>query len=83
MRKLAIGLIKFYQRGKSPAMSGSCRFIPSCSNYAVEAYTKHNFFYASWLTFWRILRCNPLSKRRVDPVPLTIAEKKALKTEQE
>jgi putative membrane protein insertion efficiency factor len=80
MRKLAIKMIRFYQKTKTPTMSGSCRFLPSCSNYAIDAYTKHNFFYASILTFWRILRCNPLSKRRYDPVPLTRKEKQALKT---
>jgi putative membrane protein insertion efficiency factor len=79
MRKLAIKMIRFYQKAKLPATSGSCRFIPSCSNYAIDAYTKHNFFYASILTFWRILRCNPLSKRRYDPVPLTRKEKQILK----
>lgn len=78
MRKLAIKMIRFYQKTKSPHASGSCRFIPSCSNYAIDAYTKHNFFYASLLTFWRILRCNPLSKRRYDPVPLTRKEKQNL-----
>ena len=83
MRRLAIKMIHFYQKTKSPAMSGSCRFIPSCSNYAIDAYTKHNFFYASLLTFWRILRCNPLSKRRYDPVPLTRKEKRAIHNHEE
>jgi len=47
----------------------SCKYVPSCSSYALEAFQQHNFFYASWLTVWRILRCNPFSKGGFDPVP--------------
>lgn len=74
MKKLAIKLIKFYQREKS-GRPPRCKYTPSCSNYALEAYQKFNFFYASLLTFWRILRCNPFSKGGYDPVPLSRKER--------
>lgn len=72
--KLPIRMIKWYQRNKRT--SGRCHFQPSCSNYAIEAYQKFNFFHASFLTFMRLIRCTPLTKRRYDPVPLTKTEKK-------
>ena len=78
MKKLAIKLIKFYQKG-SYNRAPRCKYTPTCSNYALEAYQKFNFFYASLLTFWRILRCNPFSKGGYDPVPLSRKEKKELK----
>lgn len=68
MRKIMIKLIHWYQhlfQGKQP----TCRFRPTCSHYAIDAYTHHNFFYATILTVWRILRCNPLVKGGYDPIP--------------
>lgn len=64
-----IKLIKLYQRYLSKYLGGSCKYLPTCSNYAKEAYEKHNFFYATFLMIWRILRCNPFSKGGYDPVP--------------
>lgn len=75
MRKLAIKLIRFYQTHKIYD-TAHCRYSPTCSNYALEAYQKFNFFKASFLTFYRILRCNPFSKGGYDPVPLTKQEKR-------
>lgn len=77
MRKLAIKLIEFYQ--KHIPHQPSCRFKPTCSQYALEAFTKFNFFYASFLSIKRILRCNPFSKGGYDPVPLSRLEKQAKK----
>jgi uncharacterized protein len=83
MKKLAIRLIQWYQRafsGKQP----TCRFKPTCSNYAIDAYRYHNFFYASLLTIWRIIRCNPLVKGGYDPIPKFKKELKAqLKAQKE
>ncbi|NTU92438.1 MAG: membrane protein insertion efficiency factor YidD [Chlorobiaceae bacterium] len=62
-------LIRFYQLFLSPLLGPSCRYHPTCSNYALEAYARHNLLYASWLTIWRVLRCNPFSKGGYDPVP--------------
>ena len=68
MKHLMIKLIKFYQ--KLPLdMHNACRFTPTCSNYAIEAYQKYGFFKGTALTVWRILRCNPFSKGGYDPVP--------------
>ena len=78
LNKLAIKLIKQYQKKDRPHR---CRHIPSCSNYGLECYQKFNFFKASFLTRYRILRCNPLSYKIYDPVPLTKSEKKEQKFE--
>lgn len=69
MNRLFIKIIKFYQKHFSKILGNNCRFTPTCSNYAIEAYQKHNFFYASILSIYRILRCNPFSKGGYDPVP--------------
>ena len=47
----------------------SCRFQPTCSQYAIEAIQKHGALKGGALAFWRILRCNPFSKGGYDPVP--------------
>lgn len=81
LNNIAIKAIKKYQQNKSLIGSGRCRHYPTCSNYAIEAYQKFNFIKASFLTGWRILRCNPFSKKVYDPVPLSKEEKKHLKKE--
>lgn len=63
-----IKLIEWYQT-QSQNTNPTCRYHPTCSSYAKTAYQTHNFFYASILSGWRILRCNPLSKGGYDPVP--------------
>lgn len=69
MKKLMIALINLYRRYISPMMGqGKCRYTPTCSQYAIDAYNKHNFFKATFMTVWRILRCNPWSKGGYDPV---------------
>lgn len=68
MRKMMIKLIEWYQR-QTANSNPTCRYHPTCSQYAKEAYTTHNVFRATWLSAWRILRCNPLSKGGYDPVP--------------
>lgn len=69
MNKIAISLIKFYRKYISPVIPSRCRFIPTCSEYAIEAYMKYNFFKATYLTIWRILRCNPFGGKGYDPLP--------------
>ncbi len=63
-----ICLIEFYQKipGK---FHDSCRFTPTCSHYAIEAYQKYGFFIGTYLTIKRILRCNPWGGSGYDPVP--------------
>ena len=53
----------------------ACRFYPSCSSYAREAFDKNNFFRAFWLMIQRILRCHPLSPGGYDPVPTDLSKK--------
>lgn len=66
---LAIGLIRFYQYGLAPLLSKSCRFTPTCSEYGIEAFRKHGFFRAFYLTIRRISRCHPWGGHGHDPVP--------------
>ena len=69
MKSVALWLIRFYQRHISPYKTPCCRFVPTCSQYAVQALEEHGFFKGSALALWRILRCNPFSKGGYDPVP--------------
>jgi hypothetical protein len=61
--------IKFYKYSISPLLPNSCRHVPSCSEYAVEALRVHGIFKGSTLAIWRILRCNPWGTHGYDPVP--------------
>lgn len=70
IKKFLIFLIRTYQLTISPRFShGSCRFTPTCSQYAIEAIEIHGIFKGSLFAFWRILRCNPFNKGGWDPVP--------------
>ena len=69
MKRILIGLIRFYQKAISPMRPPCCRFIPTCSAYAVEAVEKYGALKGGWLAFRRILRCNPFHKGGYDPVP--------------
>lgn len=80
MRSWAIKAIKKYQQNKQIIGTGHCKHYPTCSNYAIGCYEKFNFVKASFLTLFRIIRCNPFTKKVYDPVPLNRAEKKALKS---
>ena len=63
-------MIRFYQKYLSPLKrSRVCRFYPSCSAYAIEAFEKRGFFAGMILTAYRILRCNPFCRGGFDPVP--------------
>ena len=69
LSKVFIGLVRFYQNCISPFTPPSCRFTPTCSQYAIEAFQKHGPFKGLWLTIKRILRCNPWGGSGYDPVP--------------
>ena len=62
-------LIKFYQLCISPFTPPSCRYTPTCSQYALEALRKHGLFKGGWLALRRILRCHPWGGSGYDPVP--------------
>lgn len=69
MKRLMLRAIRWYRRRISPGTAPSCRFIPTCSQYALEAIEKHGAAKGFFLSVWRILRCNPLGKGGYDPVP--------------
>ncbi|NLZ45768.1 MAG: membrane protein insertion efficiency factor YidD [Clostridiales bacterium] len=69
MKNIAMFLIKIYQKLISPLFPKNCKYYPTCSQYAFEAFKKHGFFKGIILSIWRILRCNPWSKGGVDKVP--------------
>lgn len=67
MKSILIILIKIYQKTISPFLPRSCRYYPSCSEYAVDALMKHGVVKGSLRAIWRILRCNPWGKGGYDP----------------
>lgn len=69
MKKLFLFIIKFYRKYISPMKSTKCPYIPSCSEYGMEAIEKYGAIKGGALALWRIIRCNPFSKGGYDPVP--------------
>ena len=61
-------LVRLYQVSLGPFMGGHCRFLPTCSQYAIDALTTHGAFRGSWLTVRRISRCHPFGGGGYDPV---------------
>ncbi len=68
-RKFIIGAIRLYQAGLSPLLPGSCRFMPTCSEYAAQAIERFGAWKGSLLAAKRLLRCHPLGGKGFDPVP--------------
>jgi putative membrane protein insertion efficiency factor len=66
---LLIGLVRFYCYAISPYLGRSCRFVPSCSEYAVDALKRHGAVRGLWLTMRRVGRCHPWHPGGYDPVP--------------
>ena len=71
MKKLLLALVRFYRANISPRRPSCCRFVPTCSQYALEAIEKYGALKGGWLSLKRILRCNPFYKGGLiyDPVP--------------
>lgn len=70
IKKVMIFFIKTYQLTLSPRFShGSCRYTPTCSQYAIEAIEVHGIIKGTLMAIWRIMRCNPFVKGGYDPVP--------------
>ena len=69
MKQLLLGPIRFYRTFISPHTPPSCRFQPTCSEYAYEAVDKYGILKGGRLAIWRILRCNPWGGSGWDPVP--------------
>lgn len=62
-------ILRFYKRWISPILPPACRFTPTCSEYAMESFTRYGFMKGFFLTLKRILRCHPFHPGGYDPVP--------------
>lgn len=69
MKRLMLAIIRFYRKAISPLTPASCKYIPTCSQYGLEAIERFGALKGGLLTLWRILRCNPWSRGGYDPVP--------------
>jgi putative membrane protein insertion efficiency factor len=69
--RAVLAFLRFYKVFISPLFAGSCRFLPSCADYASEAVARHGVGYGSWLAARRLCRCHPLCQGGLDPVPDT------------
>jgi putative membrane protein insertion efficiency factor len=68
MKKIFICIITFYRKYISPLSAPTCKYTPTCSQYALDAVNKYGAFKGGFMAFYRILRCNPFSKGGYDPV---------------
>jgi putative membrane protein insertion efficiency factor len=68
-KNLLLWLLRGYKRALSPMLLPSCRYVPTCSEYAAEAIEKHGAFRGSAMAIWRLLRCHPFVHGGFDPVP--------------
>jgi len=69
MAKVLLALVAAYRYLLSPMLGRSCRFFPSCSEYAMEALERHGALRGTWLTVRRVARCHPWRPGGYDPVP--------------
>ena len=82
MKSLLLWLIRFYREQISPTRPPCCRFMPTCSQYALEAVELHGALRGGWLTFKRILKCQPLHRQKsieYDPVPKILPKSHTIK----
>jgi uncharacterized protein len=68
MKSLALRLLQLYKRWISPAFPAACRYVPTCSEYAMEAVERYGALRGVIMATWRVLRCHPLAKGGYDPV---------------
>jgi hypothetical protein len=68
MKSLALGLLRLYKRWISPAFPPACRYVPTCSEYAMEAVERYGVVRGGAMAVWRVLRCHPLAKSGLDLV---------------
>ena len=72
MKRILLWMIGFYRKGISPLTPPSCRFIPTCSEYAMQAIERYGALKGGWLAFCRIMKCHPFHRQEsieYDPVP--------------
>ena len=67
MKKMITGALKWYKKFITPYVARSCRFYPTCSEYAVDAIENHGVIRGVMMSLWRVLRCNPFSRGGYDP----------------
>ena len=67
MNSLALAMLRLYKRWISPAFPPSCRYVPTCSEYAMEAVARYGALRGGMMAAWRLLRCHPLAKGGYDP----------------
>jgi uncharacterized protein len=68
MKTVVLALLRFYKRWISPSLLPSCRYVPSCSEYASEAVDRYGVIRGGAMAAWRLLRCQPFAKGGYDPV---------------
>jgi putative membrane protein insertion efficiency factor len=73
--------LRLYKRLISPMLPHSCRFVPTCSEYAMEAVERHGALRGSLLAVARLLRCHPFARSGYDPVPLSVDAKQVAKSD--
>ncbi len=69
MRRIVVAVLRWYKRHLSPALPPACRYLPTCSEYAMEAVERYGTLRGGWLALRRVLRCNPFFAGGYDPVP--------------
>jgi putative membrane protein insertion efficiency factor len=78
MTRVLLAVIRFYRMAISPIRPATCRYIPSCSAYAVEALEQYGALRGGWLAVRRLLRCHPFHAGGHDPVPLPVESAESL-----
>jgi len=73
MKALALRLLRLYKRWVSPSLPPSCRYVPTCSEYAMEAIERYGVMRGGPMAAWRVLRCHPFVKGGLDPVVKDVA----------
>lgn len=69
MKHIFIYIVKFYQKAISPLMPPTCRFLPTCSSYSLQAYERFGAIKGTYLTIRRIIKCHPFHPGGIDLVP--------------
>ena len=71
---VALQLLRAYKWAISPILPPACRFVPTCSEYAMEAVERYGALRGGWMAFARILRCHPFARGGYDPVVATVSQ---------